>query len=219
MKFHFTKTGFFLLGFMAFTSCASVGSSTADSTSTAATKTVVKEAKKKAVAQKKTVTKKATNSNYSKKIGKDKHGMATYSDSSRTRYVRATAYSHMENEPGAPGRKNAAGTILKYGNTRSVAADWSRLPLGTKFKIVGKPYTYVVDDYGSALAGTNTIDMFFPTLSGMRNWGTRKVTIKIIQMGSFERSAKLLKGRLHAAHCRKMYYAITKKRNKSVASN
>lgn len=198
MKHYFTKTGLILIGFMAITSCASSGSSTAEST------------KKKSVA--------ATSS---KTIGKDKHGMPTYTDASRTRYVRATAYSHMEGEVGAPGRKNAAGTILKYGSTRSAAADWSRLPLGTKFKLSTHPgITYIVDDYGSALAGTNTIDMFYPTLRQMRNWGTRKVTIQIIQMGSFERSAKLLKGRLHASHCRKMYYAIKKKLGtSSVAAN
>ncbi len=217
MILHFTKSGLFLLSFMALTSCASVSSSLASET---AKKPAPKPiATTSTTPVKKVAPKTVTTSSYAKKIGKDKHGMATYSDASRTRYVRATAYSHMEKEPGAPGRLNAAGTTLKYGNTRSVAADWSRLPLGTKFKIVGKPYTYVVDDYGSALADTNTIDMFHPTLSGMRNWGTRKVTIKIIQMGSFERSAKLLKGRLHAAHCRKMYYAITKKMSKSVAAN
>ena len=210
MKFHFTRTGLFLLGIMTFTSCASVDSSDA--------KSGINETAKKTV-EKKVTPKKAIAKNSAKKISKDKHGMPTYTDSSRTRYLRATAYSHMEKEPGAPGRLSAAGTILKYGQIRSAAADWSRLPLGTKFKVVGQPYTYVVDDYGSALAGTNTIDMFFPTLSGMRNWGTRKVTIKIIQMGSFERSAKLLKGRLHASHCRKMYYAITSKKNRSLASN
>ncbi len=197
MKHYFTKTGLILIGFMAITSCASTGSSTATATKK---QTVVKDT--------------------GKKIGTDKHGMPTYTDSSRTRLVRATAYSHMEKEVGAPGRKNAAGTTLKYGSTRSAAADWSKLPLGTKFKVVGKPgVTYVVDDYGSALAGTNTIDMFYPTLRGMRNWGTRKVTIQIIQMGSFERSAKLLSGRQHASHCRKMYYAIKPKLGKSVASN
>jgi len=216
MTFHFTKTGLFLLGIMTFTSCASVESSDSVNKTTEAKKTVVKTVEKKVTTAKKTTKK---SSSTAKKIGTDKHGMPTYTDSSRTRYVRATAYSHMENEPGAPGRLSAAGTTLKYGQTRSAAADWSRLPLGTKFKVVGQPYTYVVDDYGSALAGTNTIDMFFPTLSGMNKWGTRKVTIKIIQMGSFERSAKLLKGRLHASHCRKMYYAITSKKNRSVASN
>jgi len=155
-----------------------------------------------------------------KRIGVDKHNMPTYTDDARTRYVRATAFSHMEKEPGAPGRKNAAGTILKYGKIRSAAADWSRLPLGTKFKIAVQPdITYVVDDYGSALAGTNTVDMFFPTLRQMNRWGTRKITIQIIQMGSFERSAKLLSGRQHAWHCRKMFTAIKAKIGNSYVKN
>lgn len=189
MKHHFTVTGFIFIGFMALTSCASTSaSSTTESQKISSTEDT------------------------GKRIGKDKHSMPTYSDDARTRYLRATAYSHMEKEPGAPGRKNAAGTILKYGKVRSAAADWSRLPLGTKFKVVGQPdVIYVVDDYGSALAGTNTVDFFYPTLRKMRNWGTRNVTIQIIQMGCFQRSARLLSGRKHAAHCRKMYYAIREK--------
>lgn len=142
---------------------------------------------------------------------KDKHGMASYKDAERQRYVRTTAYSHMEMEPGAPGRKNAAGGILKYGNVRSAAADWSVYPLGTKFKIKGQPYTYVVDDYGSALAGTNTIDIFKPTLGQMRNWGTRKVEISVVQWGCYDRSCRLLKGRTGYRHCRNMYTAILRK--------
>jgi 3D (Asp-Asp-Asp) domain-containing protein len=197
MKHYFTKTGIILIGFMAMTSCAS-------------TKTTASISSKDQQVLETT----------GKRIGKDKHKMPTYTDDARTRYLRATAYSHMEKEPGAPGRKNAEGTILKYGSTRSAAADWSRLPLGTKFKVVGQPaITYVVDDYGSALAGTNTIDFFYPTLRAMKNWGTRNVTIQIIQMGCFERSAKLLSGRKHAAHCRKMYYAIKKKPSESLVSN
>ncbi|NNC90218.1 MAG: 3D domain-containing protein [Akkermansiaceae bacterium] len=139
---------------------------------------------------------------------KDKHGSPTYvRPEVRKRFVRTTAYSHMENEPGAPGRLNAAGTILKYGTVRSAAADWSRYPLGTTFKIKGLPHTYVVDDYGSALVGTNTIDIFHPTLSKMRKWGTRQCEITVIQWGDWERTLKLLSGRTKYDHCRKMYYA------------
>ena len=142
-------------------------------------------------------------------LGRDKHGMPTYAPHQRKRYVRTTAYSHMENEPGAPGRKNAMGTILKYGSTiRSAAADWSHYPAGTKFKIKGLPYTYVVDDYGSALAGTNTVDIFHPTLRQMNRWGTRKVEINVIQWGDIDRSLALLKGRVRHKHCRKMYYGL-----------
>lgn len=143
---------------------------------------------------------------------KDKHGMVTYKDSERRRHVRTTSYSHMENEPGAPGKMNAAGTTLIFNNkVRSAAADWSVYPLGTKFRIKGLPYLYVVDDYGSSLAGTNTIDIYKPTLSMMRKWGSRNVEVTVVQWGSYERSRRLLSGRTGYWHCRKMHTAIVKK--------
>lgn len=154
----------------------------------------------------------------SQSMAKDKHGMPTYvKHADRTRYVRMTAYSCMENEPGAHGRKNAAGTLLKYGSTRSAAADWALYPLGTTFKIKGLPYTYVVDDYGSALVGTNTIDIYKPSLSKMRKWGTRKAEITIIQWGSYERSLALLKGRTRYHHCHSMYVRCKHKMRNEVA--
>lgn len=147
--------------------------------------------------------------------------MPSYTSKQRKRYVRTTAYSHKENEVGAPGRKNAAGTTLRYGNSvRSCAADWSVYPLGTKLKIKGLPYTYIVDDYGSALVGTNTVDIFHPSLRLMNKWGTRKVEISVIQWGSTKRSLKLLKGRTRYKHCRKMYYSmLSKVKNGEFASN
>lgn len=137
--------------------------------------------------------------------------MATYPDSVRSRAVRTTAYSHEENEVGAPWRKNAIGTYLKYGNVRSAAADWSRYPVGTKFKIKGLPHTYIVDDYGSALVGTNTIDIYHPNLTTMRLWGTRPAEISVIQWGDWERTLNILAGRTHYPHTRQMYYAAKAK--------
>ncbi len=151
---------------------------------------------------------------------KDKYGMPTYKGSDRQRYVRTTAYSHMEMEVGAPWKKNAEGTYLKYGQVRSAAADWSRYPVGTKLKIKGLPYTYVIDDYGSALVGTNTVDIYHPTISKMNRWGTRKCEITVIQWGSIERTVRILKGRQHRSHTRKMYHAAKAKMNSGVfASN
>jgi 3D (Asp-Asp-Asp) domain-containing protein len=150
---------------------------------------------------------------------KDKHGMPTYQLKHRNRVVRTTAYSHMEGEVGAPGRLNAAGTILKYGQVRSAAADWSLYPVGTTFKIKGLPYTYVVDDYGSALVGTNTVDIFFPSLHAMNRWGTRPAEITVVHWGSWERTANLLKGRTKYAHCARMYAGVQRRfRNGEVAS-
>lgn len=122
--------------------------------------------------------------------------------------IRTTSYSHQENEPGAYGKLNAKGTTLRYGKVRSAAADWSRFPVGTRFQIVGTPYTYEIDDYGSALVGTNTIDLYWPTLKLMNNWGTRHVDIKVIEWGCLEKSASIMEKRLKYPHVREMYYSI-----------
>ena len=91
---------------------------------------------------------------------------------------------------------------------RSAAADWSVYPVGTVFKVKGLPYIYVVDDYGSALVGTQTVDMFMPDPSWMKAWGSRKVELSVVRWGSFERSAELLRKRTRYSHCRSMYAAI-----------
>lgn len=115
--------------------------------------------------------------------------------------IRTTAYSHLQADSLPYGRKSAAGTNLKYGSQlRSAAADWSKFPLGTRFTIEGLPYVYEVDDYGSALCGTETIDIYKPNLAGIGNWGVRNVPIKVIEWGSFEESARILRTRTHVKH-------------------
>jgi 3D (Asp-Asp-Asp) domain-containing protein len=116
----------------------------------------------------------------------------------------------MEMEKGGIyGRKNAKGTILKYGRLRSAAADWSVYPVGTLFRIKGQPYIYEVDDYGSALVGTRTIDLYKPTLSSMRDWGVRHVDIEILRFGSYKQSLDILTPReKKASHVRKMASVI-----------
>lgn len=149
----------------------------------------------------------------------DKHGYKTYPDSVRTRVVRTTSYSHQENEVGAPGRKNCIGGILKYGpEVRSAAADWSVYPVGTKFRVAGLPQIFIVDDYGSALAGTNTIDIYHPTLSLMRKWATKKAEITIIQFGDYDRSLRILSKRKKYHHCNKMYVNLKKRIQKGEVS-
>ncbi|MDF1813931.1 MAG: 3D domain-containing protein [Verrucomicrobiales bacterium] len=122
--------------------------------------------------------------------------------------VRTTAYCHKEADSLPYGRMNAAGGQLQYGSTvRSAAADWSRFPLGTRFRIEGQPYEYVIDDYGSALVGTNTIDIYKPTFTAMNEWGVRRVPIHIIKWGCFHKSHDILDGRRHvqgADHVRQM---------------
>jgi hypothetical protein len=83
--------------------------------------------------------------------------------------------------------------------------------VGTTFKIKGMPFTYVIDDYGSSLVGTNTIDIYHPTIDSMRRWATRDVEISIIRWGSWERTANLLRNRTKYSHCAQMYYATLRK--------
>jgi 3D (Asp-Asp-Asp) domain-containing protein len=136
---------------------------------------------------------------------RDKHSMPVYTFSERSRIVRTTAYTSTENDHLIYGKKNATGTQLRYSNrVRSAAADWSFYPVGTTFRIKGLPYLYVVDDYGSALAGTGTIDIYKPSQEVMKLWGSRNVELTIVQWGSFTRSAELLKQRTSFGHCRQM---------------
>lgn len=144
---------------------------------------------------------------------RDKHSMPVYTFRERTRVVRTTAYTCTEDDHLIYGNKNATGTPLRYTNrVRSAAADWSFYPVGTTFRITGLPYLYVVDDYGSALAGTGTVDLYKPNKDVMNLWGRRTVELTIVQWGSFNRSAEILGPRTKHAHCRQMLANIVRQR-------
>jgi 3D (Asp-Asp-Asp) domain-containing protein len=144
---------------------------------------------------------------------RDKHSMPVYAFSERNRIVRTTAYTCSEDDHLIYGSKNATGTTLRYNNkVRSAAADWSFYPVGTTFRIKGLPYLYVVDDYGSALTGTGTVDIYKPNKEIMNLWGRRNVELTIVQWGSFTRSAELLSQRTGFDHCKKMLANIIRQR-------
>lgn len=113
--------------------------------------------------------------------------------------VKTTAYTHTESDHLKYGAQSAVGSQLKYGRVRSAAADWSVYPVGTVFQIEGEPFFYEVDDYGSALVGTNTIDLYKPSKSEMNSYGAKKVNIKVLKWGSFMRSLAIIKPREKAS--------------------
>jgi 3D (Asp-Asp-Asp) domain-containing protein len=123
------------------------------------------------------------------------------------RVVRTTAFTHSNHSAA----KNASDSRLRSGDLNSAAADWSRFPLGTRFKIVRTNKIYVVDDYGAALVGTNKIDLYMPSRREMANWGTREVTIDIIEPGSYEKSIALLKSRRSVPYVRRMLRVLKEK--------
>lgn len=117
--------------------------------------------------------------------------------------VRTTAYT--PREKGGGGYCNACGQRLRFGgDTYSAAADWAWMPLGTRFRMQETGRTYVIEDYGSALVGKQTIDLYMPTRAAMRAWGARYVNIEILEWGSTIMSLKMLEPRQKAPYIRTM---------------
>lgn len=144
---------------------------------------------------------------------RDKHLMPIYNFNERNRVVRTTAYTCSEADHIKYGSMNATGTKLQFSDrVRSTAADWSFYPVGTVFRIKGMRQLFIVDDYGSALTGTGTIDIYKPSRSMMNQWGRRNVEITVVRWGSFKRSAEILSARTKHTHCRQMLENIARQR-------
>jgi 3D (Asp-Asp-Asp) domain-containing protein len=122
--------------------------------------------------------------------------------------VRTTAYNDRESDHLRYSNSNAVGTSLESGLVRSAAADWARWPAGTKFLLLSTGQVYQVDDYGWALSGRNTIDLYCPSAGEMNQWGVRRVTIQILEWGDPWRSYRVLKPRHDYAHVRRMLSEI-----------
>ena len=63
---------------------------------------------------------------------------------------------------------------------------------------------YQVDDYGFALSGTNTIDLYKPSREEMNAWGVRGVTIENLQWGDPKQSLAILRQRSRYRHVQRM---------------
>lgn len=118
--------------------------------------------------------------------------------------VQASAYSSGVPCNGAWAHRNAIGGRLKSGDVNSAAADWSRFPVGTKFKVVETGKVYVVDDYGSAMVGKDKVDLYMGDYRQVRRWGLRDVTLEIVEWGCAEKSLAILKPRSRSPHVRRM---------------
>jgi 3D (Asp-Asp-Asp) domain-containing protein len=99
-------------------------------------------------------------------------------------------------------------TITTWTNRPSVygsaAADWSRWPAGTIFRMLSTGQIYRVDDYGWALAGRNTIDLYMATPNDMNSWGVRSEPIQILAWGDPEESLRLLRAHQDYRHIKRM---------------
>src|SRR5947208_15925727 len=116
----------------------------------------------------------------------------TLTSGQRIPKVRTTVYTDHE---GGSGAHNAIGTYLSGRHVLSAASDWSRYPLGTRFRLADTNEEYVIDDYGNALVGTDTIDRYKPSRLEMKNWVVRYVDIDVLQWGSEVPSLNVLQSR------------------------
>lgn len=86
------------------------------------------------------------------------------------------AYGPMEGQRKKVG-ETASGTKAKPG--RTIAADTSIFPFGTKIKVPGYGWG-VVEDRGGAIKG-NRLDLFFKTHKQALEWGRQTVTVEVIR--------------------------------------
>jgi len=125
--------------------------------------------------------------------------------------VVATAYGASAKCNSKWAGKNAIGGRLKSGEVTSAAADWSRFPVGTKFRVKETGRVYVVDDYGSAMVGKDKVDLFKTNYRDVYRWGVRNVQLEIIEWGSFEKSLAILKPRSRSRHVKAMVHSLEAK--------
>ena len=99
----------------------------------------------------------------------------------------------------------------------SAAADWSRWPAGTVFRVAATGQVYQVDDYGWALAGRNTIDLYQSTRGAMNAWGVRRVDIEILRWGDPEESLRLLRRHQGYRHIHRMVLELEGRQREAAA--
>jgi 3D (Asp-Asp-Asp) domain-containing protein len=86
----------------------------------------------------------------------------------------------------------------------SAAADWARWPAGTIFRVLSTGQLYRVEDYGWALSGRNTIDLYMATPHEMNNWGVRQELIQVMQWGDPQESLRRLARHTKYRHIKRM---------------
>ena len=99
----------------------------------------------------------------------------------------------------------------------SAAADWSRWPAGTVFRLLSTGQNYRVEDYGWALSGRNTIDLYMANQREMNSWGARPETIEILKWGDLQESLQFLRRHQDYRHIKRMVLEL-EGREKEAAS-
>jgi len=115
------------------------------------------------------------------------------------------------------GNVKRAVAVSKPPQIGSAAADWSRWPAGTVFRLVSTGQNYRVEDYGWALSGRNTIDLYMANQREMNTWGARPETIEILKWGDPQESLQFLRRHQDYRHIKRMVLEL-EGRKKEAAS-
>lgn len=94
--------------------------------------------------------------------------------------------------------------VTKAPRIGSAAADWSRWPMGTTFRLLSTGQMYRVEDYGWALSGRNTIDLYMASQRDMNSWGARQEPIQILRWGDPQQSLQFLQSHQDYKHIKRM---------------
>ena len=99
----------------------------------------------------------------------------------------------------------------------SAAADWSRWPAGTVFRLLSTGQVYRVEDYGWALSGRNTIDLYMSNQREMNSWGAREETIQVLQWGNPQQSLQFLQSHQNYKHIKRMVLELQGRHKQAAA--
>lgn len=113
--------------------------------------------------------------------------------------------------------KRAVAVAISKPRVGSAAADWSRWPVGTSFRLLSTGQVYQVEDYGWALAGRNTIDLYMPNQREMNSWGARQETIQILQWGDPQESLQFLRRHQDYRHIKRMVLELEGRHREAAA--
>jgi 3D (Asp-Asp-Asp) domain-containing protein len=129
-------------------------------------------------------------------LDKPKKGTRVTTTVTTTRVTKTTAPTR--------GAKRAVAVSKVPPRIGSAAADWSRWPMGTTFRLLSTGQTYRVEDYGWALSGRNTIDLYMANQSDMNAWGARQEPIQVLHWGDPQQSLQLLRAHQDYKHIKRM---------------
>ena len=115
------------------------------------------------------------------------------------------------------GGKRAVAVSSKPPRIGSAAADWSRWPMGTTFRLLSTGQMYRVEDYGWALSGRNTIDLYMSNRSDMNSWGARQEPIQILHWGDPQQSLQVLQSHAEHKHVKRMVLELQGRNQEAAA--